>query len=293
MEDASSGLLMLHRATLQLSSEVIAASKRFRQGDIVHGALFTYAARFDHGVIQLTRESGTDAVVGGVRVEIDDAIVTSQTCDMQEEKRIAIRPFLTVARVFNAATEFDRGTLGNIRHNKFGDIVPLTAPEYQREGQLWVADLRWEATIERSALVDKHPSRAFTDEEEYLAFSRRVGGVRARVAIADNVAKLVLAPLEAMFKARTIDPDTVDEVRIRCTPSTVKAETVEVHLLVADDADPATTQEALDQWYQRLVPTLDDLAFVGAQVFFTSEYSRARERGTERVNFDDLTATAA
>lgn len=283
---------MLHRNTLKFSPEVIAASKRFRQGDILHGALFTYSARFDHGITELTRQLGSDATLGGVRAEMAVAIVTSQTCDLQEDKRIVIRPFLTVARVFDAATEFDRSYLGHIRRYRVGDIIPLTASTFQREEELWVADLRWEVSLERSALLDKQPSPAFADEERYLDFSRRVAAIRARVAIADNVARRVLEPLELVFKSGAIDPDTVDEVRIRCTPSTVDARTVEVHLLITDDADLNATKTSLDAWYAETVQNLGNIVtLVGAEVYFTSEYPRSSERGTERVNFDDMTAT--
>lgn len=284
---------MLNKGTLQFSAEVIAASKRFRQGDIVRGALFTFSARFDQGVTQLTRELGNDASIGGVRAEVPMSIVTSQTCDLQEERRIAIRPFIMAARVFDAATEFDKSYLGHVRRNRVGDLIPLSGPEFRREGELWVADLRWEACLERSVLVGKEPSPAFDDEEGYLDFARRVAAIRARVAVSDNVAKHVLEPLAALFKAGTIDPDTVDEVRIRCTPSTVNASTVDVHLLIADDADPTVTKEALDTWYEEIVRSLDEtLTLVSADVYFASEYPRSRERGTERVNFDDMTATA-
>lgn len=284
---------MLHRNSLQFSAEAVAASKRFRQGDILQDAPFTYAARFDHGITEHTRQFGNDATVGGVRADLPLAIVTSQTCDLQEERRIAIRPFVTIARVFDAATEFDPSYLGHIRRNRVGDMIPLTAPQFQVAGQLWVADIRWEATLERSMLIGKTPTPGFADEQGYLDFGRRVAAVRARVAISDPVAQKVLEPLRAAFRAGRIDPDAVDEVRIRCVPSTVEASSVEVHLLIADEADPAEIKETLDAWYTEVVQGLDDtLTFVAAEAYFTSEYSRAHERNTERVNFDDMTATA-
>ncbi|MGH7708601.1 MAG: hypothetical protein ACREM6_11850 [Vulcanimicrobiaceae bacterium] len=231
-------------------------------------------------------------MIGGVRAEMAVAIVTSQTCDLQEEKRISIRPFVTVARVFNATTEFDKSYLGHIQRHRVGDIIPLTAPAFQREGELWVADLRWEACLERSVMLDKHPIAAFGDEEGSLNFSRRIAGIRARVAISKNVADRILEPLETVFRSGAIDPEVVVEVRILCTPNTVDARTVEVHLLIADDADQMATQETLDTWYVETVERLDDaVTLVSADVYFASEYTRSRERGTERVNFDDMTAS--
>lgn len=95
---------MLHKSTLRLTPEVVAASKQYRQGDIVHGALFTYAARFDHGITELTRSLGNENAIAGVSTHTS-AIIVSQTCDLQEDKRIAIQPFVSAARVFDAATE--------------------------------------------------------------------------------------------------------------------------------------------------------------------------------------------
>lgn len=182
--------------------------------------------------------------------------------------------------------------LGHIRRKRVGDIIPLTSPEFVRDRELWVADLRWEGSLERSVLVGTKPVRAFADEEGYLDFSRRVAAVRGRVAIADAVAAHVMRPLESIFKSGVIDPDTVDEVRIRCTPSTVFAESVELFLLITDDADPGLTRDAVDAWYTAVAQKLPEgLTFVGASVHFTSEFTRSMELGTERVNFDDLTAS--
>lgn len=282
---------MLHPSNLRISEEIIAASKRFRQGVVLQNVPLVYAARFEHGITIETRSKVGDGI-GGVLGIAPYTIITSQTCDIQQPKRIATRPFIMVARVFDATTEFDRSMIGTIRKGSVGDLVPLTAPRFQRENELWVADLRVEAPIERSVLVGlADPIEGFGNDRDYLAFSRALGRHRGRAAIDDKVLKHVIAPLKAEFKANRFNSDKVKEVRVRCTPSTFAAETVELQLLIFDDADEAAMREQLDTWYTDVVAALDgQLAFVSADVHYASEYTDAIKDGTEHVNLDDMTS---
>ena len=143
---------MLRRTDLQFSEEVLEASSRFRQGSIVRNVPVHFTANLQHPITLAAREQvtqGNDVV----RIDLPFAIVTSQTCDLQNRHRIAIRPFIYVGRVFDAREEFNADSIGNIRRGRVGDLIPLTGPDFSRDEQIWIADLRVEGGLERGALV--------------------------------------------------------------------------------------------------------------------------------------------
>jgi hypothetical protein len=278
---------MLRRTDLQFSEEVLDASSRFRQGSIIRDIPVCFTANVEHPITLAAREQvSQDNDI--VRINLPFAIITSQTCDLQNRRRIAIRPFIYVARVFDASEEFDASYIGNIIRNRVGDLIRLTGPGLSN-GPVWIADLRVEGGVERGALVGQHPLDGFSDDEGYFQFQRSVSAVRGRNAIDDRVIAEILLPLQSWLKANPTDSDAVEEIRIRVLPSILRANSVELYFLCYDDADPAVIQQSASAWYTTLSARLPaDLRLLDVTVTPTSVFTRADEIGTERLDFDDL-----
>src|SRR5215469_10585223 len=141
---------MLHKDRIRLPSDVVDACTNFRQGDVVEGIVASFTAHRDRPLTDESesRVSGQTDEFVVVPVSLPYAIITAQTCDVQNAKRMLFRPFLSVARVVDAVTEFDDGRLGHIRKGRFGDLIPLTGAAFAAKDGLWVADLRLESSVE-------------------------------------------------------------------------------------------------------------------------------------------------
>jgi len=232
-----------------------------------------------------------DTLNDTVRVALPLAIVTSQTCDLQNPKRIAIRPFITIARVFDAASEFGVDSLGNIRRGKIGDLVPLTGADFAAD-DVWVADLRFEATIERGVMVGKDVLDGFADENGYFEFQRRLSILRARNAVDDRVLEHILKPLRDLLESGVIAVDFVDEIRLRALPTILVASSVELFFLVSDDSDITKIEWHASDWFEAVTRRLPpDLTLLDVSVKRTSEFTRADEIGTERLDLDEYSET--
>jgi hypothetical protein len=278
---------MLRRGDLQYDASVFAASGRFRQGSIVRDLDVAFTSQIPYCITPAAREQVT-AENNLVRVHLAIAIVTSQTCDLQNPKRIGIRPLVTVARVFDATTEFDDGFVGHIVRGRIGDLIPLTASQFTENG-VWVADLRVEGAIERSVLVGKEPEDGFSDDEGYFRFQRSISEIRGRNAVDDRVLASILTPLRDWLESDPERSDLIEEIRIRCLPTILQADSAELYFLVYDDTDPATVQTEASELYATITAGLpDDLSLIDISVLPTSTFSRADEIGTERLDLDDL-----
>lgn len=276
---------MLHPDNLSLSPDIVSASVRFRQGNVLENVEISFAFNKRMPITQAAREAAEGHDVA--RVSLPWAIITSQTCDLQNPRRMQVRPFLTVARVFDAATEFDKGNIGHIRKGNIGDLVLLTGACFG-DGT-WVADLRCEGLIERGVLIGKDPIAGFSDETGYIDFAQRLGAVRSRGAIDDLVRKTVLAPLHGKLSEGEINVDTLSEIRIRALPRLDAASSVELFLLIEDDVDPAAIESITNKWFEEITAGLPkELVLIDVTVKPVSQFTRSEEIGTERLNFDEF-----
>ena len=257
---------------------------------MIEDAIFTYAADGAYAVTVMTREARQPKGITPIKVPMPFAIITSQTCDLRQPSRVRKRPFINAARVVDATTEFTKADLGNIRAGRIGDIRPLTGSRFTgNKNEVWVADLRFEVALERSVLVDRNPIEGFADEAGYLAFSEDVGAMRSRPAIDDKVLVLLLRPLKMWFESGIVDPDEIVEVRVRCHPTTIEAESVELFLLTRDNVDPETIQDRVNEWRESIRDALpSELVLIDINVETVSQFTRADGLGSERVDFDDL-----
>lgn len=166
--------------------EVRAAVEPFLQGHLIERPPLFYAADLRHPVWQTTRlvaddvpegERGEDFVDVAVGQRPLYGIITTQSCDLAEERPKPRQPWLTVAPVFR----IDPGS--PLRDRDY--VFALAPPAIDGEG--WVADLRIEMPLEKSLLVGREPIEAFPDEEGCIDFGRFLARRRGRPALASVV----------------------------------------------------------------------------------------------------------
>ena len=180
-------------------AELIEALEGWKQGDVVKEPPFLYAADLSrplHGLaLAMAGQEAADGYnpISGdlVACEAEDVafrppygIITTQTCDMSERGRPA-QPWFQVAPVYRSSRPAD-ATLPRYQ-------VRLDRPEFN--GEPWVADLRIEVPVEKTALIDRTPIASFASETGYIVFGTRLGHRQARAALADELEAAVIQPL--------------------------------------------------------------------------------------------------
>ena len=167
--------------------EVIDAARHFQQGDLIEYPPIAYAASFDYPIWSLTRLEATSDDDHGLTEYLglhdEDrppfGIITSQTCDVFEDRPQPLQPWFDVAPVYTCP--------GNSPLLKRDFIYPLDgfpAPE----GEQWVVDLRLSASLEKGVLVGREPTDPFGgDEQARIDFGVALGRRPARAALAGAV----------------------------------------------------------------------------------------------------------
>jgi len=113
-----------------------------------------------------------------VDLALDDrpayGIITTQSCDLSEERPGPRQPWLAVAPVYEVTPD------SALRDRDY--VFELAPPEI--DGGVWVADLRIEMPLEKGLLVGRAPIEAFSDEAGYVAFANFLARRRGRPALA-------------------------------------------------------------------------------------------------------------
>jgi len=168
--------------------EVVAATRLFKQGDVIEMAPLFDSADTTHPIWVLTRRLAEEGDIGVQLIDIDPAhglfahvIITTQTCDIGEQSQTPEMPWIQVAPVYGIQTGDQLLTRGY--------VIRLTGPTFIPG--LFVADLRLEMPLEKSLLVGLRPTDGFTSENDYVAFAELLGRRRQRAAIASSVYDLV------------------------------------------------------------------------------------------------------
>lgn len=167
--------------------EVVAAAKRFQQGDLISHPPIGYAASLRYSVWALTRQEadGSEADPGDDTVHLsldrDDVpeygIIASQTCDIAEDGRTPVHPWIEVCPVY------EREAVDQPPEYLF----PLDRMKAS-DGRIWMADLRLIVPLEKGLLVGREPIDPFAgSEQERIAFGLKLGERRARAALSDGV----------------------------------------------------------------------------------------------------------
>lgn len=271
--------------TFRWSGDILAACGRFRQGDIIRDVSLAYSTRSNMPVMSLAEpEDGRELV--GIRTDLELAMITSQTCDIAG-KRGAKYPLALIAPVYNIANVVDRGHAGNIRADRVGEFIALDGPEFTREGELWVADLRLETAIEKSILFGRDPVRSFMEEDAYLRCARKIARVRGRAAIDDKIRKHILQPLQRKIENGSIPHEHTLDVLVKATPTTVAAAAARLFVIVSDNVEEL--QGMFDDWHAEVNPTLPiGFTFLGIDVRLAARFTWLDARGAELVDFTHL-----
>lgn len=167
--------------------EVVAAAKKFQQGDLIAKPPIAYAASLVNPVWDLTRQEAADGKPDDAPVHLaidpDDGppfgIVTSQTCDIAEDRPDPLQPWFEVSPV--VLCDLDDPLT---RRDYAYPLPTFPAPD----DQIYVVDLRLSVSLEKGLLVDREPVDPFADsEDERIAFGVMLGQRRARAALSENV----------------------------------------------------------------------------------------------------------
>ncbi|MGI5401485.1 hypothetical protein ACQEVG_38170 [Streptomyces sp. CA-135486] len=236
--------------------------EKFLQGDVVQAPEFVFYGAPGAPVNAVSVQYATvhtDDMVMIVPEELSPplAIITTATCDVAEpDVKNPNRPFVQVAPVVNMA-DMPGDSKGNVRANKVGYFFHLPALA-KDEGDLWVADLRYDQPVEKSWLARQERIEALVSEDERNRFGRALAWQRERPAMGRRFIDLVQRPLhEALEKLRKGDKplfalidEEAEEWAVRLA-SRLDPEWVEIVLLSSGQmSEPAR------EWWQLAVNDL-------------------------------------
>lgn len=226
---------------------VVKATAEFRQGDVIPWPPDTaYVATSQHTLYGDADDSDADA--GQFLVALDPApawaVITSQTCDLDEPVSPGRKPWFQYAPVLNAD---DGGRKGLFTWQLHGGDLP--------KGD-WYADLRFEGIAEKTLLVGVTPIRGFASEADAVQFGRHLGHLRARPAFSNHLVETVTEHLR-QYRKRSSDSARrrirreVTEIRLDITDGS-RLEPRAVRVVVLHRATP--TAEAVE-WFGRWFDT--------------------------------------
>lgn len=171
------------------------ALEPFRQGHLIEKPPLFWAADLRYPLFKTTAEVAESVEEGKrgedfVEVNPDDrpayGIITTQSCDLAEERSDPQKPWLSVAPVYLIASD------DPMAGRDFIFVLDLAAPE----GKVWVADARIEVALEKSLLAGRQPVEAFSGEPRAVEFGRWLAFRRGRPALASVVHKIIGVTVE-------------------------------------------------------------------------------------------------
>lgn len=181
----------------QWPPEVLEALARFKLGDLITEPPLQFARNPDYPLWTPIGEElatgGPELVELGAQQRPEMGIITTQTCDLNEQRRYPQQPFFQVSPCYKLAGE--PTALAALIERGF--IHPLSAAELG-EGT-WVADLRLEVALEKSLLVGREPIAAFASEAEEIEFAEKLGRQRDRAALGNAVSEILDRKMRAQI----------------------------------------------------------------------------------------------
>jgi hypothetical protein len=260
---------------------------QFRQGHIVDDVP-VFFGNLGAAEIWKTPRLTTSPEERGIAVELDGtlhrAMLLTQGCDIVRKNT----PWVTVAPVYDTTTRLDKGQQGNARARKVWHLVPLTAD--WASDRLWVADLRLELAIEKSALLSREPIEAFASEADYAQLSEQLGLRRKRPDLPNDVLKHVVGPL---FEAVKVRPEEgaplmagVRELRVQLDDPLIATRVVVFVVSDSPDGiDEAGWQGVLNDIYAGA--NSNGLIVVGPEVTSLDDMTAAEYLTTHRIEDDE------
>lgn len=172
--------------------EVLDALDDLRQGDVVPWPADSAYVTADRFV--LYGEQPDDASTGELLLAALDpapqlAVITSQTCDIDEQRRPRRKPWIQYAPLVDDANAPRRGL----------NTWALDGPGLPSGD--WYVDLRIECCAEKNVLVGMGRTRGFATEAAADAFGRHLGYLRSRPALANILVETVTDHLRQHRKA--------------------------------------------------------------------------------------------
>ena len=163
-------------------SGVLAAIDPFKQGHLIERPPIFYGADLKEAIWSPGRILAgelEELELGVELIEVEETarppygIITSQSCEIVEERPKPLQPWVQVAPVYPCETDsplLDR------------DFIARLDPPELDEG-CWVADLRLEMPLEKSMLVGRTPIESFGEDQDYEDFGNMLGSRRGRPAL--------------------------------------------------------------------------------------------------------------
>lgn len=231
-------------------TEVVEATAKLQQGDLISEPPLSYAASLAYPIWALTRQeadSGSDPDPVHLSFHRDDVpewgIVVSQTCDVTEDGRRSVQPWVEVCPVYQVGTS-------------------ETPPEYlyrldrmpAAEGQMWVADLRLTVSLEKGLLVGRQRRDPFSGSEEArIDLAEKLGWRRARAALSAGVHVVITDTLKkrrsnnrsAAKAARTC----VYKLMLQVQESRLDPRAVRLHVI--SQASDVCTEQRMREWFKK------------------------------------------
>lgn len=247
--------------------EVKATLASFKQGDLVKSPPFFYYANPRHALWQLSCDE-ENPEPGLVEVEEEDrpiyGLITSQTCDLNEQRPEPQQPWIKIAPVYNLEGVLDGGRVGQVTQHRIGHLVKLTGPALP--SGLWVADLRVEFPVEKGWLVGREPIAGFGDEAGFFMLARRLARRSDRPALANSVSDGVVnhlrAKLNKMNRAKqTRLLDDIREFRLSITGDRLAPTTARL-MVITHNVMSMDIKEWFDEWWQEATHECNVLGLV-------------------------------
>lgn len=182
--------------------QVRAAVEPFLQGHLIARPPLFYAADLRHPLWRTTHLVAAEIPEGDRGEDFVDlapderpvyGIITTQSCDLSEERPDPRQPWLAVAPVYEVSPD------SPLRDRDY--VFELAPPEL--DGGAWVADLRIEMPVEKGLLVGRAPIEAFSDEAGYIAFANFLARRRGRPALASVFHEVLSATTRRLKSDRT------------------------------------------------------------------------------------------
>ncbi len=235
--------------------EVLRALDKFQQGHLVERPPFFYVARPMFGIWRFTRDVGDRGVLEDLlQIEPEDGppygLITSQTCDINEEK--PKQPWIQVCPAYRVDTVLKSGRQGHLRRGRLLHMMALDAQDLP-EG-LCVADFRIEFPVEKSWLVGHTPIEAFSDENGYLRLADRLAKLRGRPAFAPVVSNRIINNLrDSINKLSNMRQremaDSVREFRLQVDGNRLLPASARL-IVIFSDGVSREKREAVESWLE-------------------------------------------
>lgn len=233
------------RITDPWPDEVVGALDDLRQGDVIPWPPDTAYVTTDRHVLYGDQPAGDptgEHELAALDPPPEFAVITSQTCDIDEDGRPRRKPWIQYAPVFEVSEDTRLGLT----------TFELDGPDLP-DGE-WYADMRFEGCAEKSILVGMTPIRGFATEEQADRFGQHIGHLRARPALATHLVETVTEHLRQYRKnsskgKRNMLKREVVEVRLDIQDGT-RMQPRAVRVVVLHDGEPSKdATEWFGEWW--------------------------------------------